>query len=339
MECFFVPHASVAFWPEKKRIIRRPNGYTRHFFKKIDGFPLLKPLAFVYFKLQMVRRCRAHQLFPVPASLASWCAHTMLDTITSIRWQDVCDILIVAYLIYRVILLIKGTRAVQMLVGIAVLMVVYFGARELEFLTLYWLLGSFLSSIFLIVIIIFQRDIRRALTQVGRTPFSKADEETVHTLSEIVKASLIMSHRKIGGLIAIERETGLKDFIESGQFIDSAISRQLIISLFLPESPLHDGAVVVSNGRIVAAGCVLPLTKNPYISKQLGTRHRAAIGLSEETDAVVIVISEETQKISLVQHGAITSDLDENGLRARLDAIFLTRDYPTPLLWKNWLNR
>lgn len=263
----------------------------------------------------------------------------MLDTITSIRWQDVFDILIVAYLIYRVILLIKGTRAVQMLVGIAILLVVYFAARELEFLTLYWLLGTFLSSIFLIIIIIFQRDIRRALTQVGRTPFSKADEETVHALSEIVKAVQIMSHRKIGGLIAIERETGLKDFIETGQVLDSSISRQLLVSLFLPESPLHDGAVIVRHGRIYAAGCVLPLTKNPYISKQLGTRHRAAIGLSEETDAVIIVVSEETQKISLVQHGAITSDLDENGLRARLDAILLTKEYPTPLLWKSWLSR
>lgn len=260
----------------------------------------------------------------------------MLDTITAIRWQDLCDILIVAYLIYRVILLIKGTRAVQMLIGIAVLIVVYFAARELEFLTLYWLLGTFLSSIFLIIIIIFQRDIRRALTQVGRTPFGMADEETVHALLEIVKAAQLMALRKIGGLIVIERETGLKDYIETGQFVDAAISRQLLLSLFLTDSPLHDGAVIVRSGRIVAAGCVLPLTRNPYISKQLGTRHRAAIGLSEETDTVVIVISEETGKISLVQHGAITTDLDENSLRARLDAILLSKETTPTQLWKTW---
>jgi len=263
----------------------------------------------------------------------------MLDTFTSLRWQDFVDILIVAYLIYRLILLIQGTRAVQMLAGIAVIIVIYFAARELELLTLYWLLGTFLSSIFLVIIIIFQRDIRRALTQVGQTPFTKTDEETVHALTEIVKATQILSYRKIGALIVIERETGLKDFVETGHRIDSVVSRQLLLSIFHPDSPLHDGAVIIRRGRIVAAGCVLPLTKNPYISKQLGTRHRAAIGLSEETDAVVIVVSEETSKVSLVQHGTITTDLDENTLKSRLDAIFLTKEFPTPLLWKSWLSK
>lgn len=226
-----------------------------------------------------------------------------------------------------------------MLAGIAILIVVYFGARELELLTLYWLLGTFLSSIFLIIIIIFQRDIRRALTQVGQTPFSKSHEETIHALVEIVKATKQLTQRNLGALIVIERETGLKDYLESGHTIDAAVSTQLLVSLFLPESPLHDGGVVIRNGRILSAGCVLPLTRNPYISKQLGTRHRAAIGLSEETDAVIIVVSEETQKISLVQHGAITTDLDENALRSRLDAIFIPKEYQTPLLWKSWLNR
>ena len=263
----------------------------------------------------------------------------MLETLKSIRWQDIVDILIVAFIIYRVILLIKGTRAVQMLFGIFILIVVYFAARELELLTLYWLLGSFLSSIFLIIIIIFQRDIRRALTQVGQTPFSKTHEETVHALVEIVKATKQLTQRKLGALIVIERETGLKDYLESGNTIDAAVSTQLLVSIFLPESPLHDGGVVIRNGRILSAGCVLPLTRNPYISKQLGTRHRAAIGLSEETDSVIIVVSEETQKISLVQHGAITTDLDENALRSRLDAIFVPKEYQPPLLWKSWLNK
>jgi len=226
-----------------------------------------------------------------------------------------------------------------MLFGIFILIVVYFAARELELLTLYWLLGSFLSSIFLIIIIIFQRDIRRALTQVGQTPFSKTHEETVHALVEIVKATKQLTQRKLGALIVIERETGLKDYLESGNTIDAAVSTQLLVSIFLPESPLHDGGVVIRNGRILSAGCVLPLTRNPYISKQLGTRHRAAIGLSEETDSVIIVVSEETQKISLVQHGAITTDLDENALRSRLDAIFVPKEYQPPLLWKSWLNK
>ena len=263
----------------------------------------------------------------------------MLSIVQSIRWQDIFDILIVSFIIYQIMLLIRGTRAVQMLAGIFVLVIVYFAAREFEFLTLYWLLGSFLSSIFLIIIIIFQRDIRRALTQVGQTPFARTRADTVQALVEIVKAVQYMSHRKIGGLIALELETGLKDYIESGLPLDAVVSRQLLISIFQTSSPLHDGAVVIRDGRIVSAGALLPLTRNPHVSKQFGTRHRAALGLSEETDAVIIVVSEETQKISLVQHGTMTTDLDENGLRSRLDAIFTPKEYKTTLPWKSWLNR
>ena len=264
----------------------------------------------------------------------------MQEIISAFRWQDICDILIVSYLIYRIILLIRGTRAVQMLAGIAVLIVVYFGARELEFLTLYWLLGTILSSIFLIIIIIFQRDIRRALTQVGQqTPFVKSHEDTIHALEEIVMAAQRLSMKKIGALIVIERETGLKDYIESALTIDAQVSKELLLSIFHTSSPLHDGGVVIRRGRILTAGCVLPLTKNPYISKRLGTRHRAAIGLSEETDAIIIVVSEETRQISLVQHGAITTDLDASALRSRLDALFVPKDYQTQALWKNWLNK
>jgi diadenylate cyclase len=263
----------------------------------------------------------------------------MNEIFNLLRWQDIADITIVSFIIYRVILLIRGTRAVQMLAGIAVLIGVYFGARELQLLTLYWLLGTFLSSIFFLIIIVFQRDIRRALTQMGQAaPFTKNQEETIQTLEEILLATKSLSKKKIGALIIIERETGLKDYIESGELIDAKLSADLLFSLFMTSSPLHDGGVVVSAGRIQTARCVLPLTKNPYISKKLGTRHRAAIGISEETDAVVIVISEETSQISLVQHGAITSDLDENTLRKRLEAIFSANE-PHSMVWTNWLNR
>jgi diadenylate cyclase len=263
----------------------------------------------------------------------------MNEIFNLLRWQDIADITIVSFIIYRVILLIRGTRAVQMLAGIAVLIGVYFGARELQLLTLYWLLGTFLSSIFFLIIIVFQRDIRRALTQMGQAaPFTKNQEETIQTLEEILLATKTLSKKKIGALIIIERETGLKDYIESGEPIDAKLSADLLFSLFMTSSPLHDGGVVVSAGRIQTARCVLPLTKNPYISKKLGTRHRAAIGISEETDAVVIVISEETSQISLVQHGAITSDLDENTLRKRLEAIFSANE-PHSMVWTNWLNR
>ncbi len=263
----------------------------------------------------------------------------MLDVLQSIRWQDFLDIFLVSFIIYRLILLIRGTRAVQMLAGIAVIIVLYFAAKILELFTLYWLLGTFLSSLFLIIIIIFQRDIRRALTQVGQTPFSKAKvADTIHALAEIVSAAIFMSHRKTGALIVIERETGLKDYIESGHSLDAKVSSQLILSLFHTSSPLHDGGIIIRSDRILTASCVLPLTKNPFISKRLGTRHRAAIGLSEETDAVIIVVSEETGSVSLVQHGAITTDLDRTSLRNRLDAIFSPNKIDgNP--WRIWLNK
>lgn len=262
----------------------------------------------------------------------------MIEILRSLRWQDLADITIVAFIIYRVILMIRGTRAVQMLAGIGVLTMVYFGAKELELMTLYWLLGTLLSSIFLIIIIVFQRDIRKALVQVGQaSPFTRAQEDREFDLNEIVTAARALSQKKIGGLIILERDTGLKDYLDSGQSIDAQLSSALLVSLFHPSSPLHDGGVVVSGGRIQSARCVLPLTKNPYISKHLGTRHRAAIGLSEETDAIIVVISEETRQISLVQHGAITSNLDETALRNRLRAILSPKEHPAKT-WKSWLN-
>jgi diadenylate cyclase len=260
----------------------------------------------------------------------------MVDVIKFLRWQDIVDILLVSFIIYRTILLIRGTRAAQMLIGIAVLIVIYFGARELELLTLYWLLRTLLSSIFLIIIIVFQGDIRRALTQVGKTPFYKTyDDALQNTIQVVVASARYLSRRRIGGLIVIERETGLRDYIESGHKLDANLTTELLVSLFLPSSPLHDGGVIIHDNRIQTAGCLLPLTKNPYINKRYGTRHRAAIGLSEETDAVIVVISEETQEISLVQHGSITTLSDETVLLNKLEEIFIPRE-SQPHLWKNW---
>ena len=253
---------------------------------------------------------------------------------------DIADILIVAFIIYRAILLIKGTRAVQMLAGITVVGVVYFIARELQLLTLYWFLGHFLSSIFLVIIIIFQRDIRRALTQMGQTPFIKQAQigDVSKSLEAVISAADHMSKRKIGALMVLERETGLNDYLESAHQVDAVLSRELLLSLFHTTSPLHDGGVIIRNNRLLMASCVLPLTKNPYISRTLGTRHRAAIGLSEETDAIIVVVSEETGAISLVMHGGITTDLDISSLRNRLEAIFVPKEFQKNL-WKNWLNR
>jgi len=241
--------------------------------------------------------------------------HSYLDLI---RWQDILDILIVAYLIYRLLLLIRGTRAVQMAAGLGIVVLIYFLAGQFQLLTLYWLLGTFLSSIFLLVIIVFQDDIRRALIQMGQTPFIKAKTEYSHVIEEVIKAVTVFSEKKIGALIVIERTTGLREFIESGVPIDARVSRDLLWSIFEPASPLHDGAVIIREGRIAVAGAILPLSTNPQISRRLGTRHRAAIGISEVSDAVAIVVSEETGGISLAVGGKITRDIQPSVLRQLL---------------------
>ncbi|MEW6426736.1 MAG: diadenylate cyclase CdaA [Thermodesulfobacteriota bacterium] len=263
----------------------------------------------------------------------------MLDLIKSIRWQDLADILVVSFIIYRIILLIRGTRAMQMLAGMVVLLVIYFGARELEFMTLYWLLNTLMSSIFLIIIIVFQRDIRRVLTRVGQTPFGRTGDDTMDSVIEdIVAAAQEMAEKRIGALMIIERETGLKEYFDSGEDIDAKVSKGLLLSIFHTSSPLHDGGVIIKNNRVMHARCLMPLSKNPYISRRLGTRHRAAIGISEETDAVVIVVSEERGQISLVQHGAMTTNIDAMSLRNRLHIILSPREHQKQP-WKNWLKK
>lgn len=247
----------------------------------------------------------------------------MFEFVELVRWQDVLDILVVAFVIHQLISIIRGTRSVQMLLGIIILTIVYFMASVLDLATLMWLLRTFLSSILLIIIIVFQHDIRRALTQVGKSPFQKTTDVIEKDIEEVISAVFYLSKRRIGALIILERDTGLGDYVESGFDLDANLNKELLISIFMPVSPLHDGGVIVSKRRIQTAGCILPLTQNPYISKRFGTRHRAAIGLSEETDAIILVVSEETRNVSLVQHGALTAVNDEIALRTSLRAIFI----------------
>ncbi|HEX9874642.1 MAG TPA: diadenylate cyclase CdaA [Deferrimonas sp.] len=254
----------------------------------------------------------------------------MLDIVNNanFRWLlDLLDILLVAFIIYRIILLIKGTRAVQMLVGLAVILIVYVGSQVGGLYTLHWLLENFLSSIILVIIVIFQSDIRRALIHVGRNPFfaDLSYKEETEVIEELIKASVNMANKRIGALVVIERETGLKDFLEVGVDIDAKVSSDLITSIFLPSSPIHDGALVIQQGRLKRAGCFLPISQNPDISKALGTRHRAAIGLTELVDAVAIVVSEETGKISVVVGGRITRDLDSTSLKRVLSRLLEPR--------------
>ncbi|MCI5150130.1 MAG: TIGR00159 family protein [Candidatus Electrothrix sp. MAN1_4] len=252
----------------------------------------------------------------------------------SVRWQDLVDIVIVSFIIYRTILLIRGTRAVQMLLGILVVGFIYFVSIQMDLLTLQFLLRYLLSSVLLILVVIFQDDIRRVLTEMGRTPFLKTQKMAVHDLTEIISAAVYMARRRIGALIIIEQETGLAEYIETGFVLDAKLLQELLVALFFPMSPMHDGAVVIQKGKIHSAACLLPLSKNPDIDKRYGTRHRAALGLSEETDAVIIVVSEETQEISVVQRGNITPMRDEVKLEALLKEILLLNSVRSRPLWR-----
>lgn len=246
----------------------------------------------------------------------------MVELVSNLRIQDAIDILIIAYVIYRIIDLIRGTRAVQMLIGLGVVFLIYLSSQSFQLYTLNWILDNFLSSILLVIVVIFQDDIRRALTRVGtRTFLGREPQLQQQDLEEVVRAAVSLASKKIGGLIVIQREVGLNQYMEVGTHLDAQVNRELILSIFLPTSPIHDGALIIHQGRIIAAGCFLTLTTNPYVSKTLGTRHRAAIGLTEETDAIVVVISEEEGTISLVREGRITRDMDAGTLRNTLQKL------------------
>ncbi|MBA2662154.1 MAG: TIGR00159 family protein [Bradymonadaceae bacterium] len=261
----------------------------------------------------------------------------ILDIFRVETWQEtflvLLDMAIVFFVIYRILLLIKGTRAVQMLVGLVLVLVFFFLSQEdyLHLATTNWFIDMFIANFIVIIVIIFQSDIRRALAQVGRAPLfsgSGSFEET-SVLEEVVKASVMLASRKLGALIAIEREADLSHYTEEGIKLDSFVSKDVLFTLFLPEhqNPLHDGAVIIQKGRISAAGCFLPLTINPRVEKTLGTRHRAAIGLSEDTDSAIVVVSEETGTISVAYDGELYRDLDANALRAILQKIYSARHF------------
>jgi diadenylate cyclase len=245
------------------------------------------------------------------------------------RWQDAADIFIVAAVIYWIILLIRGTRSFQMLIGLVLLILVLLISQMGGLMTVHWILNNFLSSIILIIVVVFQSDIRRALSTVGKNPFSfvVSSPHGAPIVEEIIDAALTMSRRQIGALIVVEREAAVENHVEVGIMLDAVVTKELITSIFSPPSPLHDGAVLIEGGRLKAARCFLPLTANPRVLNTLGTRHRAALGLTEETDAVVIVVSasEERGAISLAIGGKLTRNLDANRLRRVLYNIFVAK--------------
>lgn len=247
-----------------------------------------------------------------------------------LTFRDLLDVLAVTAVVYYLLRLIRGTRAVSILVGMGVVGVVYYVARFAGLVTLQSFLGNLLIFLPFATIVLFQQEIRRALATFGRNPlWGLATTERVETtFNEFVVAANTLSGRRIGALIVIERLDGMRTYIENGISLDAELSYDLLVNIFSPEAPLHDGAVIVQGDRIAAAACFLPLTLNPELSREFGTRHRAALGISEETDAVAIVVSEETGAISVAFDGRLYRNLDSKGLRNHLYKVLITDLYP-----------
>lgn len=243
-----------------------------------------------------------------------------------IMWRPVLEILVLWYVAYHLLVFIKGTPAVQVLRGLIFLIIVFFIslfiAQRLGLTIISWILPKLFAVFLLSFIIIFQPELRRGLAQLGQGSILGMFVREERIIDEISEAVFMLAEKKIGAIIAVEREIGLKPYIESGVSLDSKVNSELINTIFMPHSPLHDGGIVVQDGRIVAAGCLFPLTQNPRISKTLGTRHRAAVGLTDETDALVVVVSEETGHVSLAREGRLTTDVDRDSLIRTLNNIF-----------------
>lgn len=267
-----------------------------------------------------------------------------------IRIQDLLDILIVAYIIYKAIGLLRETRAMQLIKGIVILLVIFQISSWFQLSVLnYLLLNTFQFGV-IAMLVVFQPELRRALEKVGRSKFGEvlniinpnSPEAITQTVEKIADSVSTLSKNRIGALIVIERKTKISDIVRTGVTIDSEISAELLVNIFVPNTPLHDGAVVLRENRIMAAGCFLPLTQNQELTLELGTRHRAALGMSETSDAVIVVVSEETGKISIALEGSLTRNLTVESLVRALLKILLPnsdkKEHKKILLWRGKTN-
>ena len=250
-----------------------------------------------------------------------------------IGWRSALDVAVVAFLIYQCLKLIRRTRAVQMVLGAALVVGLYYVSELVPLPTVNWLVSDLIGYVVFAAIVLFQADIRRGLSNLGRAPFlERLSRPTVtdETIEEVVVAATRLASRRVGAIIAIERGVGLRSYMDNGIPIDATVTYDLLVSMFQPKSPLHDGAVIVQENRIAAAACFLPLTVNPRIDTRFGARHRAAIGLTEESDAVALVVSEETGELSLVLDGQVESRIRPDQLRFRLEALMLKSERAAP---------
>ncbi|MEN6411294.1 MAG: diadenylate cyclase CdaA [Veillonellales bacterium] len=247
--------------------------------------------------------------------------------LSTVGMLDVVDILIVAFVVYKTYFMIRDTRALALVKGLIILLVFTLASKWLGLNVINWLLQKTMTVVLVALPVVFQPELRRALEQLGRGHlFGKNvflnEEETANLLDEIAKAVAVLSQNKIGALIVLERETGLQDYIETGIKVDGFVSSEFLINIFIPNTPLHDGAAILRGNRLSAAGCLLPLTEDRRLNKELGTRHRAAIGITEQSDAVVVVVSEETGILSIARGGQLQRYLDAASLKDELRPLF-----------------
>ena len=267
----------------------------------------------------------------------------MNSLVGSLSWRNILDVMVVAMAIYYIIKLVRQTRANSVLKGLAVILLLTWISDMLELSATNWILRQLINTGVIVLVVLFQPELRRGLEQIGRRNisggvFTGSEHKPMsseHDIQEMIHALTNLSRRKVGALIVIENKTGLKDIIASGTILDAEISSGLIENIFEPNTPLHDGAVVVRNGRITAAACFLPLSENSSISRELGTRHRAAIGISETTDATVLIVSEETGTISMAHDGRLTRYLDAKGLNSILTELLGAEESAHHLFGRN----
>lgn len=259
----------------------------------------------------------------------------ILYAVSNIRFFDLIDIAVIAYIIYQTIRFLRDSRAWQLVKGLVILLAVYLVATWFELVTLKWLLAIVGESLLVVAVIIFQPELRRVLEKVGRSKignfFSTTPENIDHMVEELAEAATYLSAHKIGALIVLERGTKIGEIVTTGTRLSADISSALLINIFIPNTPLHDGAVVIQDGRISAASCLLPLTQNDSLSRELGTRHRAALGMTEVSDAIVIVVSEETGKISVARDGDMVRNLTADTLRRTLYKNLAEAETPKPV--------
>ncbi len=250
-----------------------------------------------------------------------------LKTVLKLNLSSVIDIIIVAFIMYKLMLLIKGTRAVQLLKGLAVLLIATSLSNIFNLYTMNWLLRQAMTALVVALPVVFQPELRRALEKLGRGKFLAqgalfpGEIDQARVIAEITRSATVLSKNKMGALIVLERETGLEEHIGTGVKIDGIASAEFMVNIFLPKTPLHDGAIIIRGDRVAAAACFLPLSDNPHLTTELGTRHRAGIGITEQSDAVAVIISEETGTISLAVEGVLNRYLDETTLQDKLSSL------------------